>query len=100
MPEQKAAVKKQLTVRGVDAALEQRLRAEAEQRGLSLNQTVLQLLRRATGLETESLPGEPSVTTRHFTDLDHLAGRWTPEEADAFDAVLREMRGIDAEMWR
>ena len=45
---------RQLTVRGVDARLERTLRAEARRRGLSVNRTVLGLLREATGLSVAS----------------------------------------------
>ena len=34
-------------------------------------------------------------------DLDHLFGVWTKEEADEFDAFLKEHRSIiDPEMWK
>ena len=32
-------------------------------------------------------------------DLDHLAGTWSQEEADEFDAALAEQRRIDPELW-
>lgn len=40
---------KQLTIRDVDEQLAERLRHEAQRRGLSVNRTVLQLLRQALG---------------------------------------------------
>jgi hypothetical protein len=86
---------KQLTVRGLDAALEQRLHAEARRRGLSVNRTTLDLLRQAVGLA----PRTPRPETGPFTDLDHLAGTWTPEEAQAFDHTLAGTRRVDRELW-
>ena len=87
---------KQLTVRGLDARLERTLRAEAKRRGLSVNRTVLGLLQEGTGLtEPPSAASSPP-----FTDLDHLAGTWSADEADAFDAQLRSSRAVDAELWR
>jgi hypothetical protein len=35
-----------------------------------------------------------------WTDLDHLAGTWSVEEADAFDRQRGTTRAIDAELWR
>jgi len=90
-------VVKQLTVRGVDASLERGLRAEAKRRGLSLNRTALQLLRQALGGDSRAR-SEPKLG-RH-TDLDHLAGTWSEEEAAAFDAALVDRRRIDPELWR
>jgi hypothetical protein len=89
---------KQLTVRGLDARLERTLRAEAKRRGLSVNRTVLGLLSESTGL-TEA-PRPTSEPPARSTDLDHLAGTWSAEEADAFDRQLGATRRIDAELWR
>ena len=89
---------KQTTLRDIDPALERRLREEARRRGLSLNRTVLLLLRQAIGLIRPSEP-EPSGPGR-FTDLDHLAGTWSKADAEAFDRVIEGVRRIDKEMWK
>jgi hypothetical protein len=88
---------RQLTVRGVDARLERTLRAEARRRGLSVNRTVLGLLREATGLSVAPAGGD---TPARSEELDHLAGTWAPEEAAAFDQYVRSLRRVDAELWR
>src|SRR5688572_27428345 len=87
---------KQLTVRGIDSPLERQLRSEARRRGLSMNRTVLELLRQALGLDMSR--AEPR--TAQFADLDHLAGRWTDDEADEFDRALEGTRRIDPELWK
>lgn len=33
-------------------------------------------------------------------DLDALAGAWSKEEAANFEAVLREQRSIDPDVWK
>lgn len=88
---------KQLTVRGVDPPLARRLQEEANRRGLSLNGTVLLLLRQATGLggPVEKAESDPP----RFHDLDHLAGAWSKEEAEAFERRLRAVRRVDQELW-
>jgi len=89
---------KQLTVRGLDARLDRTLRAEARRRGLSVNRTVLGLLSEATGLSAaDRSAAQPSG---RWTDLDHLAGTWSVEEADAFDRQLGATRAIDPKLWR
>ncbi|MBI4278387.1 MAG: hypothetical protein HY660_08010 [Armatimonadetes bacterium] len=89
---------KQLTVRQIDPALAKRLRETARARGLSLNRTVLLLLRQAAGLARQE-PEPPKAPVRH-TDLDHLAGTWSEQEAQEFDEAVRELRQVDPELWR
>lgn len=43
---------------------------------------------------------QPSSHLHEHHDMDFLIGSWTEEEADAFDARLKEMRRIEPEMWR
>ena len=88
---------KQTTLRGIDPSLARRLREEARRQGLSLNRTILRLLRQATGLAKS---GEPSPGRQRFADLDGLIGTWSEEEADEFDRALQHLRQIDEEMWR
>lgn len=91
----------QLTLRGVDKALEQRLKQEAKRRGLSVNRVALDLLRRGAGLVIPDAgqPVRQPGPDGKYHDLDHLAGGWTKEEADAFDRELALMRRIDPEVW-
>ena len=90
---------KQLTIRDVDASLDTHLRAEAQRRRLSLNRTVLQLLREAIGLEAVPLSTGGAEARARSTDLDHLAGTWPPAEAEALDQALKSMRHLDPELW-
>ena len=86
----------QLTVRSVDDDLRARLEREAQERGLSLNRTLLAVLREALGLAPRTRGSEP---VEHH-DLDDLAGTWTTEEAEEFDETLREQRQVDEKLWR
>jgi len=78
----------------VDERLRRALEAEAASRRTSLNRTVLALLRRATGLETDRDPIPVEVD-----DLADLAGTWTADEADALDRILAEQRPIEEHLW-
>lgn len=82
----------QLTVRDVDERLAEALRREAEARGLSVNRLVLQLLRESVGLSSSK---QPPI----FTDLDHLAGTWSAENAAEIEPHLSTQRRIDVELW-
>ena len=88
---------KQLTLRGIDPCLEQALRAEAERRGVSLNEAALRLLESAIGLVHNQTR---TTESPHFDDLDQLAGTRSPAEADELDAHLRKLRQVEPELWR
>ena len=79
----------QLTVRGFDDELEQRLRRLAKERDISLNRAALTLMRRGAGLDA---PGGPDVVGN---SLDHLMGLWTEEEAAEFREATLAFDRID-----
>jgi hypothetical protein len=85
---------KQLTVRGLDEDLDQALKREAEEQGLSVNRFVVRVLREAVGLYLNP------VDTREFHDLDHLAGTWSETDAEELDNALDEQRQIDKSLWQ
>jgi hypothetical protein len=82
---------KALTVRNVDARLASALARETKRRGKSLNQTVLDVLRRGLGIDA---PGPAT------NGLEKLAGRWTAEEFEQFEANVAMFERIDPEIWR
>ena len=84
----------QLTVRGLDKDLERRLRQVAKERGVSLNQAALVLLRAGAGL------GED----RERIDvvggsLDDLIGCWSAEDERAFRKATEVFEAIDPDLW-
>ena len=84
------AFMRHLTIRNVPGDLARRLDEEKRARGRSLNQTVLDLLSQAVGLERG----------RRSNGLAQLAGTWSREEHDAFEQAIAEAEQIDAELWR
>lgn len=83
----------QLTLRGVDETLHEALRLAAQERGLSVNRYVLQLLQSAV---KRTRPIQP--TTYH--DLDGFFGTWSAEEGEAFAHASSVFAEIDQEMWQ
>lgn len=81
----------QITVRNIPPSVEARLRTLAQQSGLSLNQTVVQLLEVATG-------GKRTDPRRR--NLSDFTARWTAKEAEAFDLAMAVFEAVDAEVWR
>lgn len=84
---------KVITLRDIPADVRRLIERVSAETGLSLNRTVLRLLR-------ESVEREEGRKERVFHDLDHLAGAWSEEEAAAFERSLREERVIDRELWQ
>jgi hypothetical protein len=67
---------KHLTIRSVDSRLAKALRGEQKRGGKSLNQTVLDLLRRAVGI---------SNGKEFDNGLGKYAGGWTEEQFQEFE---------------
>lgn len=85
----------QLTVRGFDEELSDKIQRLANREGISLNQAALRLLRKGAGL-TEDSDGANTVGS----SLDHLIGTWTQVEADEMDAALEQFETIDETLWK
>ncbi len=86
---------KQLTVRGFDEDLEDAMRRLAQREGVSLNKAALRLLRKGAGL-SDIASADDSIGS----SLDHLIGKWSQEEYDEMDAVLKELDVIDEVIWK
>ena len=84
----------QLTVRGFDDELADRMRQLAKGDGISLNQAALKLLRKGAGLTNGT--GDADTVG---SSLDHLIGTWTAAEADEIDSALKEFEVIDESIW-
>lgn len=78
--------------------LERRIEAMAADEGMSLAQTVIRLLLRATGLGGPGDSGADGGRERSH-DLDALAGTWGDDDAAEFNRALEEMRRTDPELW-
>ena len=85
----------QLTIRGFDDVLADRIRQLARREGISLNRAVLRLLRQGAGLVE---PDDDRAIVG--ASLDHLIGTWTDEEANAMDRALGDFSHVDEDMWK
>jgi hypothetical protein len=72
--------------------LREAIERRAQSEGLSFNKTVIRMLEEGVG--TRQSQGR---NLHH--DLDHLAGTWSGEEAEEFEAALADQRQIDVELW-
>lgn len=84
---------KTITVRGIDATLAEELKKTAKKEGKSVNQLVLDSIKRRLGVADE----------RKFTivyhDMDHLFGKWSQKEFEKIQGKIDAERKIDKELW-
>ena len=85
---------KNMTLRGLDLQLADKLKQAAKQEGKSVNQFVLETLKTRLGLEKEK-----RFTAVHH-DMDHLFGKWSTQEFEAIQGKIEAERTIDEELWR
>lgn len=84
---------KTVTIRGVDPELDHVIKSKARQENLSVNQWILQALKKVTGT------GKDPVFKKHH-DLDALAGGWSEEDARLFQKNTEIFERIDEEVWK
>jgi plasmid stability protein len=77
---------KQLTIRGLPDQVAERLTRLSEERGTSVNATVVEILKRAVGVHERRTRLERYVT-------------WTDEDLAEFNEVLASQRVIDDKLW-
>ena len=83
----------QLTLRGLDEALEHKLRALAQEKSISLNKAALLLMREGAGLT--------STTKTHVVgnSLDEVIGTWTKEDEQTFLKTQAVFQTVDEDLW-
>lgn len=82
---------KALTIRNVDPRLARALQQETARRGSSLNETVLDLLRRSLGVE---------ASLRRSNGLRSLAGKWSQRDLVEFEESTAMFSDVDPELWQ
>lgn len=80
---------KQYTIRSIPADVDRDLREQARREGRSLNEVVIENLRRGVGLDGNG---------RVYDDLDDLFGAMKPDPD--LEQRLEEQRRIDPALWR
>ena len=83
-----------LSIRGVDEQLSTLLKQQASASKKSVNQFILETLRRHVGLE------KVKHFTREYDDLNNLFGKWSAREFDQIQGKIDGERKIDKELWK
>lgn len=79
----------QYTVRNIPDSLDRELRDRAGRNGTSLNDAVIEAIKRGLGV---------TGTGHIYNDLDDLAGSWHKDEL--FDRVIIDQDTVDVDAWR
>ena len=87
---------KPITLRNVPPPVERAIKDKAKRERVSLNKAVVGLLEEATG--SPSRTASSKKVLRY--DLDKFSGSWTKQEADEFDAALKQQRKVDPKDWK
>ncbi len=85
---------KQLTIRGIPDELENIIRKEAAEKGVSLNRALVSLAVKSIGVNKNK-----SKKEKLYHDLDCFSGLWSESETEAFKKNLSDIRKIDKELW-
>ncbi len=86
---------KQLSLRGIDADLERKIRDLARKEKISLNRATVRLLRNGAGLDSHG--NSTDVVGR---SLDHLIGAWSTKEAKDLLKSIEPLEQIDRSFWK
>ena len=80
-------------LRGISPQIMLRLKREAKELKISVNQLILKFVEQGVDLNAK-----PKRLLHH--DLDHLAGGWSKQESTAFEKRLEIFEKIDEELWK
>lgn len=86
-------MRNQISVRGLDAETNRRLRELARRLGISRNRAAVMLLRRGAGLREDD--AGPEVVG---AALDSFIGSWSPEEEARLLESIHELDQVDPEL--
>ena len=77
----------------VEPEVAEKLKLAAAKQGKSVNQLVLEFIKKNLGLDKEK------KYSREYNDLDDLFGRWTDDEFEKIHGKISQERQIDQELW-
>jgi hypothetical protein len=84
---------KTITIRGLNEHLSEKLKQAAKKEAKSINQFVIDSIRKSLGEEKEK-----KFNVIHH-DMDHLFGKWSEHECKQIEKSIHMDRKIDTELW-
>jgi hypothetical protein len=83
-------------LRGIDAAIADRIKTIARERNWALNDAILHLIQMGLGMIDETTGVDPDQPPAH-RDIAMLGGTWAPDEAAAFRSALEAFESIEGD---
>lgn len=83
-----------ISIRGVDEQLAALLKQQAITAQKSVNQLILEMLKKHVGLDKEK------KFTQEYHDLDQIFGTWTEDEFQKIQGKIDAERQVDSELWK
>ena len=84
----------QLTIRGFEPELSELIRSIAKKEAISMNQVVINLLKKATGI------GQNKSSHCIGDSLNSFIGSWSLDEKESFDKSIAYFDKIDDDIWK
>lgn len=81
----------QITIRGIEPEIEQKIRRIAKDNGQSINQVLKEIIQKEFGM---------GKLKPRASSLKQQAGGWSPKEAAEFEFSIKSCEQIDEDMWR
>lgn len=81
----------QITIRGIEPEIEQKIRRIARENRQSINQVLKEIIQKEFG---------KGKLKPRASSLRQQAGGWTRKEAAEFETSIRSCEQIDEDMWR
>jgi predicted CopG family antitoxin len=85
---------KTITIRGIEPEVAVKLKEVASAQEKSLNQLILEFIKKNTGFEKEKR------FSKQYDDLDDLFGRWSEDEYELIQQKIDGERQIDPDLWK
>ncbi len=83
-----------ISIRGVDEQLAALLKQQAITAQKSVNQLILEMLKKHVGLDKEK------KFTQEYHDLNQIFGTWTEDEFQKIQGKIDAERQVDSELWK
>jgi hypothetical protein len=83
---------KSITIHGIDEPLAKLIKSKAKQEGLSINQTIKNILESSLGVK-------PKDYLDNISRFEEFCGIWSKKELSKFEKETRMLRRVDPEDW-
>ncbi len=82
---------KSITIHNLDDSLDTEIKKLAYKKGISLNKTIKDLLRKSTGLDKKN---------SYCRDFDEFLGIWSKNDEKEFNNAIKDFEIINSKEWK